>query len=232
MSSFLKRIFILPLITIFTLTCPVWAQNSPNNNPVYRKDNQKDYDNEFSMIKTNPFTVLWGGIPFTSEYRLTYETSTGHKQYANLGAAYLGKNVILLKGYTSIINNPEALKFLGYKVHFDYRWLFKELGPYPEGVYLGSHISYANLRIENVQTAGLSDHAYIEHFHIAAILGYQMKFFDLFYGDLFAGVGYKNNSWGNKVKHPMQKIIYMDDLSYVYNYNIKIKIGFSFGIRI
>lgn len=211
----------------------IYAQDTSDSDHIYFKDSlQQHFQSDFNIFKTNPLTVLWGSIPFTSEYRITYETSTGRKQYANIGAAYLGKNVVLLKGYASLISNPEAYKFNGYKVHFSYRWIIHEFGPHPEGIYVGPYISYAHLRIENTQSAGISDHAIIDHFHIAAIMGAQIKLGGIFYGDVFGGIGYKNNNWDNHVKYSSQQLIDLDNLDYVYDYNIKIKIGFSLGIRI
>ena len=47
-------------------------------------------------IKTNPLTVLWGCIPFTSEFKLISEFTILPHQSIQIGFSYLGKGWPLL----------------------------------------------------------------------------------------------------------------------------------------
>lgn len=185
---------------------------------------------EYSMLKTNPLVPLWGAVPYSSEYRLTYETSTGLKTYANIGLAYLTKNIVLFEGLLSgtIINSD--LSFNGYKVHLNYRWILyqQQKGP-ATGLYIGPHLSYAFMKIKYRRSSGLNDHAFIEHIHAAMLLGVQGKIFDRFYLDIFGGIGYKDNNWGNVVSNNQQRIIDLSGLPSVYEDHIKLKAGLSIG---
>ncbi len=206
------------------------AQEEPETGGYYR-DTLSPVPNDYIMIKSNPLTVFWGAVPFSSEYRVTFETNTGIAKYLNVGVAYLAKNIILMDGYTSV-QNASALRFNGYKVHFNYRWKISRNRNLPEGFYLGPHISYAYMKITNRHSQGQNDYAYMQHFHAALLLGWQSKIFDIFYFDMFAGLGYKNNTWGNHVQHSSQKILSIQGLNYVYENYGKLKAGFSIGVLI
>src|ERR1700752_1910122 len=43
-----------------------------------------------SVLKSSPFPILWGQIPFTAEYRLIYETAVNASQSFFVGASYNG----------------------------------------------------------------------------------------------------------------------------------------------
>lgn len=191
------------------------------------------YDrHNYDMLKTNPLTVLWGAIPFTSEYRITYETSTAMNQYAQIGVAYLGKNVLLFNDALRLNKNTDLYIVNGYKVHLSYRWRLTTYENSPRGLYIGPHISYAHTTFEHKTTMQYNDYAYIEHFHIAMILGVQIEYLDIFYGDIFIGGGYKNNSWRNHVKHPGNKLIGLSEFDFIYNIPFKAKLGFSLGVKL
>ncbi|MFO8055013.1 MAG: hypothetical protein R6U19_07640 [Bacteroidales bacterium] len=202
---------------------------SDDNEPI--RSSKYGKNRSFSMLKTNPFVPLWGAIPMTSEYRLTYSTATGQGQYAELGLAYLDKNIIFLQGMLSIHNNPGALNYRGHKIHFNYRWVL-DAYEMPSGFYVGPHISYAYYRMEYHHSPTLTDYAFIEHVHAALLIGIQERIYDIFYLDIFTGLGYKHNSWGNNVKHSRQKIINMSGMEFVYNNHLKLKAGLSIGIRL
>lgn len=188
----------------------------------------------FTMIKTNPLVVLWGAIPFTSEYRLTYSTGTGNNQYVCISGAYLGRNILLFSD-NRVIGHPGAhnFHFKGFKTDFSYRWIISSWSNnMPSGLYIGTHISYAHLRIEHDNLNGLTEHAFVEHIHATGIMGVKGRLFDVFYLDLFAGMGYKTNQWGNHVMQYSPPLLDLSALTWVYNSNFKLKAGFSLGIRI
>lgn len=232
--TFLKKTFKLFLTgTLFIIsTFPFQAQTVSETikNPDSLKQIKSQIFN-YTQIKTNPLTVFWGAIPLTSEYRLTYETANAPDQYFNIGAAWLGENLLLFKGMSSYYNSSRNLNFKGYHVHFNYRWTIGSDEYIPTGFYIGPYFSYAHLRLEHQLSSGLNDHAFIEHMHAAALLGYQVNIYDIFYFDFFGGAGYKDNSWGNKI-NSSQKLINLNSLDFVYESHIKLKLGFSMGVRI
>ncbi len=186
----------------------------------------------FSMIKTNPLVVLWGAIPFTSEYRLTYSTSSGNNQYFCVSGAYLGKNIFLFDNNLMGNQGVQHFHFSGFKTDFSYRWVVDNQNNMPSGLYLGTHISYAYLRIEHDYLHGHDEHAFVEHIHAAGIMGFQGRIFHVFYVDMFFGLGYKKNQWGNHVMKNSPLLLDFSTLNWVYDNNFKFKAGFSLGVLI
>ncbi|MFW6227278.1 MAG: hypothetical protein ACOC31_04165 [Bacteroidota bacterium] len=225
------RIKLALLIPVFLFHLPSTQAQVKKGSEEYHRDTLASIHDDYIMIKTNPLTVLWGAVPYSSEYRVTFESNTRMSEYLNIGVAYLGRNIILLDGY-SPIQNLSALRFNGYKVHFNYRWKISRSRNLPEGLYLGPHISYAYMKITNRQLQNRNEYAFIEHLHAAMLVGYQAKLFDIFYFDIFAGLGYKNNTWGNHVQNSSRQLLQISGMNYVYENYGKFKAGFSFGVLI
>jgi hypothetical protein len=150
------------------------------------------------VIKTSPTAFLWGAIfpPFTAEYRLMGEISSGKRQSEQLGISYLGPN-IFLTALEKAANIPVDYRYkvAGWRVQYAHKiYLVGRRHYAPFGFYVAPMISYANVRV----AIGLKRYyqgAYFDfrHFNINGIIGVQAGKVNRVTFDIYAGLGYKTN---------------------------------------
>jgi hypothetical protein len=150
------------------------------------------------VIKTSPTAFLFGAIfpPFTSEYRLMMEISSGKRQSEQLGISYLGPN-IFLSTIEKAANIPTNYRYkvAGWRVQYAHKiYLVGKRRYAPFGFYVAPMISYANARV----AIGLQRYyqgAYFDfrHFNINGIIGVQAGKVNRVTFDIYMGLGYKTN---------------------------------------
>lgn len=186
---------------------------------------------KYSMLKTNPFPVLYGHIPMTSEYRLIYETAFAPRHSINIGAAYMGKNIIIPDAISSdYISDPAEISAEGYRLILNYRFIYNRNDIAPSGMYLGPEISYAKMEFEDIIPNDKKNTATVKHFYAILKWGYQGRINGNFFFDLFAGAGYKNNSFENELNGTNRNVF--EAGSIIYDFPIKLSLGFNMGILI
>lgn len=150
------------------------------------------------VIKTSPTAFLWGAIfpPFTSEYRLMLEISSGKRQSEQLGVSYLGPNIFLgIVERAANIPRDYHYKVEGWRVQYAHKiYLVGRRHYAPFGFYVAPMVSYANARV----SIGLKRYyqgAYFDfrHFNINGIIGVQAGKVNRVTFDIYAGLGYKTN---------------------------------------
>ncbi|MCF8332163.1 MAG: hypothetical protein K9H84_06900 [Bacteroidales bacterium] len=185
----------------------------------------------YSMLKFNPLPVLHGHIPMSSEYRLIYETSFGPSHSINFGAAYMGKNTIIPDAIlTDYITDPDNTEAKGFRLIANYRYIYSKNDCAPSGMYLGPEISFAKMDFEQMQPGDQNNKALVEHFYAILKWGYQGRISGNFYFDLYAGAGYKNNSYSNNLSGTQYKVF--EGKSLIYDFPLKLSLGFNMGILI
>ena len=164
---------------------------------------------KYSMLKTNPFPVLYGHIPMTSEYRLIYETAFAPRHSINIGAAYMGKNIIIPDAISSdYISDPAEISAEGYRLILNYRFIYNRNDIAPSGMYLGPEISYAKMEFEDIIP---NDKKLLEKVSILC-------------------QSYKNNSFENELNGTNRNVF--EAGSIIYDFPIKLSLGFNMGILI
>ena len=202
-----------------------------------------------SILKSNPFPMLWGVIPFSSEYRLNIEFVNGHHQSSEFGFAFLGKSPVLswLERDSMLWNIPGQLphfKVRGFRIQAMHKFFLsgfredsgKDASRYaPEGAWIAPHISYATVNISSpiLNMAGLPFDAYmnISHFNVNLLGGYQLRVANRKMFDFYIGMGYKKNIWievlspNGAQRSPLQEEFYD-----FYNGSLKLMLGLNAGI--
>ena len=188
-----------------------------------------------TVIKTNPLAVLWGSIPFTSEYRFMIELTSSKKQSDQIGISYLGKSPVL-KLFEDTIENLNLLIVRGIRFQGAHKFYINKLGIYfglpgseyaPNGLYLSPHLSYSTAKFSTKFFNSRDVFIRTTHFNVNLLLGYQLirEYWAL---DFFAGMGYKNNIW---IEHDQQNSININtsDFGPLYNSPVKLNLGFNVG---
>jgi hypothetical protein len=189
------------------------------------------------VLKTSPTAIAWGAIfpPFTSEYRLVTEISSGKRQSEQLGISWLGVN-IFWKMYEKAAKVPASdyIKVGGWRVQYAHKFFWIGRRHYaPFGFYVAPTVSYASARV----AIGLNryyNQKYFEfrNFNINGIIGVQAGKTDRVTFDIYAGLGYKTNKVFYHVA-PNKYLPYdTSDFGELYNSHLNgvfgINIGYAF----
>lgn len=185
------------------------------------------------VIKTSPTALLSGGVvPFTAEYRLLMEKTTGKRQSEQFGISYLGKS-LLVKTVENTFNIPpdEIYKINGWRVQYEHKFYWIGRRKYaPYGFYVAPMISYSDAHIA-VGLPHYYRHAYFDfrHFNIDGVIGVQAGKINRLTIDFYAGFGYKNN----KVYYHPNMYTYLpydtSDFGDVYNMHFNAVAGINLG---
>lgn len=190
-----------------------------------------------SVYKTNPFSILWGPIPFTAEYKLIRETAFAPNQSIVAGISFLGKSPLLSLAEQAQQNNGtntsapnQKLKIRGWRFQMAYRYYLTKRKA-PRGFWCGPQLSWASATISSASLSPLNIYIQGTHFNINALAGYQAIIRDKVAFDFFFGLGYKKNTWIEHYSPTRTRIIHeFDDISPIYKYPIKITLGINFGV--
>lgn len=186
------------------------------------------------VIKTCPTAILWGAIfpPFTAEYRLTAEITSGKRQSDQLSISLLGKN-LFLNMFEKAANVPTdyTFKVNGWRIQYAHKFYLVGKRRYaPYGFYVAPLISYTEANVA-VGLKRYYEKNYYEfrHFNINGIVGIQAGKLNRMTIDIYAGLGYKNNKFFHHINS--YKVIQLDteDFGEVYNSHLNGVFGISLG---
>ncbi|MCW3104249.1 MAG: hypothetical protein JWO09_2689 [Bacteroidetes bacterium] len=195
----IRPYFILLIALLYSFSAAAIETDTIINKKPVKKDNVKE--RIFVppiVIKTSPTALLYGAIypPFTAEYRLMMEISSGKRQSEQLGISYLGVN-LLLNAVEKAAKVPTnyAYKVQGWRIQYAHKFYWIGRRHYaPFGFYVAPMISYSNVRV----ALGLKRYyqgVYFDfrHFNINGIIGVQAGKINRVTFDIYAGLGYKTN---------------------------------------
>lgn len=192
-----------------------------------------------NVVKSNPIALAWGTVPYTAEFRLCNEIPITQRQSVQISVSYLGKGPILYFLEDSLTGGNIRFTVFGGRIQYQHRYYFKlnRTGIATHkvllGWYLAPHVSYAKATVSTRQLRQYELYYRATQFNTALLIGKQSHF-GLFKNgtlDVFAGLGYKNNSWidntrpGQKPRH-----FVFGAAGPSYNSNFKLYLGFNFGL--
>jgi hypothetical protein len=187
------------------------------------------------IYKTNPFSMLWGPIPLTAEYKLICEAAFSPRSSFVVGVSYLGKSPLLSMAEKANRNNgngtmqPAAeLKVRGWRFQLAYRYYLGRRKA-PRGFWCGPQLSWSNAIISTKSPNAAYDYLEATHFNLNALAGYQLIIRDKWAFDFFFGLGYKKNTWLEHYAGKVTVIHDFDDIPF-YGGPVKITMGTSFGM--
>jgi hypothetical protein len=193
---------------------------------------KKQYYTQPLLLKSNPLATLWGPIPFTGEYRLMAEITTGRTRSAQAGISYLGKSLIY-----SIVEQATKtpsfyrLKVSGWRVQAAYRFYLISKRKYaPFGFYVSPGVSYSNARIA-IGLERYYQQVYFDfrHFCSSVVVGVQVGRNAKITMDIFTGVGYKRNLVFYHINNSKVLPYDTEDFGDYYNWPVKYIFGINFG---
>lgn len=190
-----------------------------------------------TVYKTNPFSVLWGPIPFTAEYKIIRETAIAPHSSFLVGISFLGKSLLLSQAEKSSagssLNNSQGqqkLKIRGWRFQLAYRYYLGKRNA-PRGFYCGPQVSYSSATIADKSQSPYNTYLSVTHFNVNALVGYQVIIRDKVAFDFFFGLGYKKNTWIEHYSASRSYIIHdFDDITPLYKLPVKITFGINFGL--
>lgn len=195
-----------------------------------------------TVIKGNPFSILAGVIPFTSEYRLIAEYAVSKNQATQIGFSYLGKSpfLALIESGNNIGNNgfDQKLKVRGYRIQASHKFYLSQFGDRynksnylaPQGFYISPLISYSSAKIYMQYFQVYDVWIRATHFNANLLVGGQM-FLGKVVIDIFTGIGYKENEWSERLSQTQINYLNLDELGLPPSYsgNFKFSLGFNIG---
>lgn len=185
---------VILLIFILQIICGITQLSAGLNdtlrlNPVKPK---KEYYQPL-VLKLSPTAFLWGGIfPYTSEYRLSVEITSGRTQSEQLSVSLLDKNIFLTAASNLTRNNFKANGWRLQYAHKFYLIRKKKFAPY--GLYVGALVSYARAQVSlDLSSYYRNEYLIFSKFDVNGIVGIQVGKFHRVTLDAYAGMGYKKN---------------------------------------
>ncbi|MCW3083012.1 MAG: hypothetical protein JWP12_378 [Bacteroidetes bacterium] len=185
------------------------------------------------VIKTCPTAILSGGVvPFTAEYRLMMEITSGKRQSEQLAVSYLGKS-LFVKAVENLANIPhnEFYKINGWRVQYEHKFYWIGRRHYaPYGFYFAPMVSYANARISIGLQRYYNDIYYdFRNFNIDGVIGVQAGKINRLTIDIYAGLGYKSNKLyyhsGSRNTYQLDT----EDFGDIYNSHLNAVAGINLG---
>lgn len=193
---------------------------------------QKEYQPQPLLFKTNPLAILWGPIPFTAEYRLVAEITTGRKQSTQVGISYLDKSPVW-KTIEKAAQIPSYYQFKikGFRIQVAHKFYLISSRRYaPFGFYVSPNVSYSNAHISiGLQRYYKQNYFDFRHFNADLLVGVQMGRNSRLTMDIFGGIGYKKNT---VLYHASTYHIIpynTKDFGEFYNSSVKLTFGINFG---
>mgnify|MGYP006908209112 FL=1 len=194
--------------------------------PVRGSDFSVDFPKYTNVFKTSLIGPAWGSLPFTSEYRLLYEVSTGKYQSVQAGISYFGKSPFL----QSFMGSGGPSYFVrGHRIQYMHRFFFRAPEFDPIGWYIGPMASYAMAKYSLYPWIYKNRYVKAEHSFFAIVVGKQVRWWKRFYMDMFTGMGYKKNRVTQFYPNNTTKPVDLGDWDEILESNIKLTFGFNVG---
>src|SRR5690606_24054352 len=98
------------------------------------------------------------------------------------------------------------------------------------GLYISPHASIIDVRVTTRAASRFNNYIRLQMLDVNLRTGIQFKVIENFYFDFFTGLGYKDNSFllfNGNTSTPLDT----EGLEYIFNSNLKINLGFNFGLR-
>ncbi len=193
---------------------------------------KKPYHPQPLILKTNPLAILWGPIPFTSEYRMVAEITTGRTQSTQVGISIFGTSP-LWKAIEKAAKVPSyyQLKIRGWRIQASHKFYLISRRRYaPFGFYVSPLVSYSNARIslQNYK----QNYFEFSHFNANILIGVQLGRNTKLTIDIFGGLGYKENTVFYHINSYRSVPYSTKDFGDLYNSPVKATFGINFGYAI
>lgn len=223
---------------MFTLLCSFSSLAMENDTIVNKKPKKDDLKSKIFtpplVLKTSPTAFLWGAIypPFTAEYRLMAEITSGKRQSEQLGVSLLSTNIFLgAIEKAAQIPVSDFFKVRGWRVQFAHKFYWIGRRRYaPFGFYFAPTISYTDAKVSIGLNRFYHDSYYeFRHFNIDAVIGVQAGKINRVTFEVYGGLGYKiNRVFAHSSPYRVQ-VYNTTDFGPVYNSHLNGVFGINMG---
>jgi len=209
----------------------------PKDTIIYKKAPIENFKSKIIdapiVIKTSPTAFLWGGLfPYTSEYRLMAEITTGRTQSEQVSFSFIGKGVLLKmiersQNYTG----SEVLKVNGWRVQYAHKfYLIKKKKFAPSGFYFGPLLSYSDIHISLGLKRYYNKTYYdFRNFNANLMIGLQAAKKKRIAFDLYGAIGYKSNKAFYHANSVRIDQLDTSDYGAFYTTNLNLTFGINLG---
>ena len=182
-----------------------------------------------NILKTNPFTIVQGPIPYASEFRLAYEHVTSERTSIQIAGSYLSKGFLMIMSEAAT-NPPINLKIRGYRFQAEFRYYLikrKDGTIAPRGIYIAPLFSYSNAKISNKKNVLKDEYYNITYTNYCLKFGVQIIKKNLAF-DPFIGFGYRDNIWQEHFNNATT-VMNKKDIPFYSDNQLKVLFGFNAG---
>jgi hypothetical protein len=185
-----------------------------------------------NLFKTNPLPILWGPIPYTSEFRFLVEIAVKPYQTTQFGISALRKSPFLTLFEDSVFTGSNDKYFVrGWRFQAAHRFYAHTRYFAPYGFYCSPSFSISNA---TVSTEGLKKIGYYlkaTYWNASLLGGLQLIVFQKVSIDGFMGLGYQDRLWWEHDDR-FSKHRLMDNKEVLgrTTRHLKFSIGFNLGI--
>jgi len=192
------------------------------------------------LFKTAPFSLLISQIPITAEARLLYEGVHSPKYTSMFGLSYnyvsplFSDSIESWKQSVSI----EDLRIDGFRIQGAMKYYILNVLPAPYGFYIGLHASYNTVKIYFPR--GSSNRKIYQNYYekiifmnTSVIGGAQVIFSKMIAVDVYAGIGYRDNTQitNDPISGISSSPINMQEYAPIGN-NLKLSFSINVGISL
>lgn len=147
-----------------------------------------------STTKFGIASLLWGHVPFTSEYKVLHDFINSPYTSTQLGFSLFSNGPFL----RSLNNNQpqtqgDKYTMFGYRFQGTQKFYLNKNNFAPDGWYVGPHISYAYCRFSTQNLLQVGYYVKLQQINVCGVVGRQ-KITNKLVTDFYMGLGYKNNT--------------------------------------
>lgn len=182
-----------------------------------------------SVIKVSPLQFMWGTIPLTGEYGLSYEYKVGLKSTIEAKAGYVTKGLLFLMIEPTLYGpNDPHLTMSGLRLKADYRY-YPLKQDAPKGLFIAPLFSFATVNFSDEIAKQSGYYIKATHIEFALIAGYQFIFGNMAL-EANLGLKYRDISWVEKSYQGISTLT-KEDIEYFYTLNSPVlpMFGISLG---
>ena len=215
-------------ILILFFVGPVLAQKSDKGYDYGKYESPQKYK---SVTKFGVASLLWGHVPYTSEFKVLHDFTSGPYSSTQIGASLLTGGPLLKAVNPPSTSSQDKLTMIGFRFQATQKFYLSKETYAPEGFYIGPHFSYAECKLSTKSLMPMGYYYKLQQINACGVIGYQYISSSKFVADFFCGMGYKKNSASIKNgpgSSSLRPVDFYNDAPF-YKGNVRIIMGINIG---
>jgi hypothetical protein len=186
-----------------------------------------------NLFKTNPLPIIWGPIPFTSEFRFLIETAVKPFQSTQYGFSILRKSPVVTLFEDSVFTGTNDKYIVrGWRFQGAHRFYAKSKKFAPYGFYCSPSFSISSATISTEGLKKLGYYLKATYWNASLLGGLQLIVLQSVSLDCFMGFGYQEKLWWeHDDRFARHRLMDNKEILGRSTGHLKFSIGFNFGIK-